>query len=265
MFQRKTSYHTSLFVAVSQPDEHATSREHRGRLRRRVLTLSLSFLSFITFIAPLQAEDQTPNPNTRHWVIPILGTTLNDDWEQVGIVAEVNLDFLKREDHNGLKVRFHTTPGRFSLLAQRSVTDAIVRVAESADLNTDSWTIWFTLPYAGVTLYGESLSAMAALSVMALAKNDPLHEDIVMTGTVTPEGDIGVVGGVPLKIVAAYESHFKRVLIPEEHDVADGDWRTPFLMHVSPVRSLDRAYLALTDKPLFSTTETTRLSASLVP
>ena len=47
---------------------------------------------------------------------------------------------------------------------------------------------------------------MAALSVMALAKNDPLHEDIVMTGTVTPEGNIGVVGGIPLKIVAAYEA-----------------------------------------------------------
>ena len=38
-----------------------------------------------------------------------------------------------------------------------------------------------------------------------------------------------------------------------------------FLMHVSPIRSLDRAYLALTDKPLFSTTGNTQLSASLVP
>ena len=32
--------------------------------------------------------------------------------------------------------------------------------------------------------------------------------------------------------------------------MADGDWQTPFLMHVSPVKSVDVAYFALTDHPL---------------
>ncbi|MGB0910838.1 MAG: S16 family serine protease, partial [Nitrospirales bacterium] len=80
-------------------------------------------------------------------------------------------------------------------------------VSQVANLNTDSWTVRFTLPYAGVTLYGESLSAMAAMSVVALAKGEMIHTDMVMTGTVTSEGAIGTVGGIPLKIVAAYEEH----------------------------------------------------------
>ena len=264
MFQPKTSFQTSLLELAYRWVSSDRQLRVRGQSRLPVLSLCCGILFFFTFhIAyaggPVRYRDG------RLLTIPILGTTLNEQWEQVGIVADVQVEFIKRDDQTGLDIRFQSTPGRFSLLAQHSVTAAIVRVAKAADLNTNSWTILFTLPYAGVTLYGESLSAMAALSVVALAKEDPLHEDIVLTGTVTPEGDIGTVGGVPLKIVAAHEKHFKRILIPEEHDVADGDWHNPFLMHVSPVKSVERAYLALTDRPLFSAPANPRLSASLVP
>ncbi len=94
---------------------------------------------------------------------------------------------------------------------------------KAAALNPDSWTVRFQLPYPGVTLYGESLSAMAALNIVALAKNEPVDEETVLTGTVTPDGHVGTVGGVPLKILAAYEQHYRKVLIPEEPVVADGD------------------------------------------
>lgn len=183
---------------------------------------------------------------------PILGTTMNKQSEQVGIVAEIQLEFLQRRDHEGLDIQFLTTPGRFSPYAQQSVKEALDRVVEAAALNPDSWTVRFILPYPGVTLYGESLSAMAALNVIALAKNEPVDEETVLTGTVTPDGHVGTVGGVPLKIIAAYEQHYRRVLIPEEPDVADGDWETPFLMEVTPVRSIKKAYLALTHRPLRS-------------
>jgi predicted S18 family serine protease len=109
-----------------------------------------------------------------------------------------------------------------------------------------------TVPYQGVTVYGASLSAMVGLTVVALAKGDPIPGDRVITGTVTATGEIGPVGGVPLKVKAAYEGHLSRVLIPDEQDIADSDWRTPFLMQVSPVRSLSEAYKALTGHPLRS-------------
>ena len=196
-------------------------------------------------------------------VIPILGTTMNEQSEQVGIVALIQLEFLQRRDHEGLEIQFLNMPGRFSPYAQQSVKEALDRVVEAAGLNSDSWTVRFILPYPGVTLYGESLSAMAALNVIALAKNDPVDEETILTGTVTPDGHVGTVGGVPLKILAAHEQHYRRVLIPEEPDVADGDWETPFLMEVMPVRSIKKAYLALTHRPLRTHVNNQPLAAKL--
>ncbi len=197
--------------------------------------------------------------------IPILGTTMNEQSEPVGIVAEIQLEFLQRRDHEGLVIQFLTIPGKFSPYAQQSVKEALNRVVEAAGLNPDSWTVRFILPYPGVTLYGESLSAMAALNVIALAKDDPVDEETVLTGTVTPEGHVGTVGGVPLKILAAHKQHYRRVLIPEEPDVADGDWETPFLMEVTPVGSITNAYLALTHRPLRSHLNDQSLAARLTP
>ena len=239
--------------------------EGQGRvLWRDVLVMALVVFSIVGSAHLANAQGPFTSPQGKRSVIPILGTTYNEQWEQVGIVADVELEFVQRQDHDGLHIDFLSTPGRFSSLAQRSVQEAIVLVSQVADLNTDSWTIRFTLPYAGVTLYGESLSAMAAMSVVAMAKGEVIHEDMIMTGTVTTEGTIGTVGGIPLKIVAAHEEHFRRVLIPEELDVADSDWETPFLMHVSPVKSIDRAYLALTDHPLKSLHDDSQLNVSLV-
>ncbi len=197
--------------------------------------------------------------------IPILGTTMDEESEPIGIVAEIQLEFLQRDDHEGLDIQFQTTPGRFSPYAQQSVIQALYRVVEAADLNPDSWSIRFQLPYPGVTLYGESLSAMAALTIVALAKNEPVDEETVLTGTVTADGHVGTVGGVPLKILAAHEQHFRKVLIPAEPDVADGDWQTPFLMEVRHVGSINQAYLALTNRPLLRSIEKSSLTAGLAP
>lgn len=197
--------------------------------------------------------------------IPILGTTMNEEAEPVGIVAEIQLEFLERRDHDGLDIQFQSSPGKFSPYAQQSVIQALNRVVEAAVLNPDSWTIRFQFPYPGVTLYGESLSAMAALTIVSLAKNEPVDEETVLTGTVTADGHVGTVGGVPLKILAAHEQHFRKVLIPEESDVADGDWVTPFLMEVRPVSSISKAYLALTNRPLRTPFQPHSLTAGLTP
>ena len=232
------------------------------------LFLALTFFEILVLSTPVRSEaassPEIPLAHTQR-TIPILGTTMNEHAEPVGIVAEIQLEFLQRGDHDGLDIQFQTTPGKFSPYAQQSVIQALSLVVKAAALNSDSWTIRFTLPYPGVTLYGESLSAMAALNIVALAKNEPVDEETVMTGTVTADGHVGTVGGVPLKILAAYEQHFRKVLIPEEPDVADGDWETPFLMEVRPVGSINKAYLALTNRPLRTTLVNHALTAVLSP
>jgi len=116
---------------------------------------------------------------------------------------------------DGLQIQFYTGPGQFSLFARQAIHHATTRAFE-------------------------------------LAKGEPVLEGRALTGTITDQGAIGAVGGLQLKILAAYDNHFQRVLIPAVYDIREDDWRTPFLMHVSPVTTIEEAYLGLTGHPLLA-------------
>lgn len=217
---------------------------------RKTKLVAFALLALIFLAPPAWAKTTTTEPpKLRSQLIRILGTTINQDSEPVGIVAELLVVLEKRQDHHGIMVTFESSPGRFSSMAQAAVLSAIDRSARAANLNTDSWSVSLTNPLPGVTVYGESLSAMVGLTVVALAKGDFIPPDRVITGTITDDGHIGTVGGIPLKVEAAHQEHLQRVLVPEVPDVADGDFQTPFLMQVSPVSTVSVAYQALTGRP----------------
>ncbi len=195
-----------------------------------------------------------PSPSQiLHLQVPILGTSVNTHHLPIGLVSNIVIDLYERRDQGGLRIQFHTEPGQFSLLARQAIHDAITRALHAANLPVDSWTVQLKFPYVGLTVYGESLSAMVALSVVAMVKGDGLLEGRILTGTITDQGQIGAVGGLQLKILAAYQQHFQRVFVPSAYDERDGDWQTPFLMHVSPVSTVQEAYQGLTGRQLIST------------
>jgi hypothetical protein len=186
----------------------------------------------------------------REQLIPILGTT--QDRKPQGSVAYVSVAFEERADNGGLLVRFHDKPGKFSRMAKTSTEQAIARTAQSLGLSADSWTVTLRLPHEGVTLYGDSLSAMVGLTVAALAQGKTVPSGYVLTGTVTAEGDIGAVGSIPLKLQAAHAAKLRRVLVPtraHEETRAEGGGQSRFTQ-VSPVRSVPEAFEALTDSPI---------------
>ena len=192
-----------------------------------------------------------PSPSQiLHLQVPILGTSVNTHHLPIGLVSNIVIDLYERRDQAGLRIQFHTEPGQFSLLARKATHDAITRALHAANLPVDSWTIQLKFPYVGLTMYGESLSAMVALSVVAMIKGERLLDGRILTGTITDQGQIGAVGGLQLKILAAYRQHFRRVFVPSVYDERDGDWQTPFLMHVSPVRTVQEAYHGLTGHQL---------------
>lgn len=180
-------------------------------------------------------------------LIPILGVTMDGHHE--GAVVYVELGFQKRSDEAGLLVQFVEGQGQFSPHARVAVTQGINRAAKALGLPTDSWSISLKIPHDDLTIHGGSLSAMVGVSVAALANGEDVGADRVMTGTIMPDGAIGAVGSVPNKVEAASRAHIRRVLVPDEQDPADPDWRTPFLMQVSPVGSVEKAYEALTGHP----------------
>ena len=211
---------------------------YRHALRRLCFIIVL-----LTVTAP--ALEAAASDDRREQLIPILGVTM--DQKRAGTVAYLILSFEERRDQAGLAVHFMTKPGRFSPMAQTSVEQAIRRAAQSLHLSTDSWSVVLSVPYEGLTVYGSSLSAMVGLSVVALSQGKLIPPDRVVTGTITPEGQIGQVGSVSLKVSATSGTPVHRVIVPDIQDPTDRDWETPFLMHVYPVGSVAKAYAALTE------------------
>ncbi|MDT7044021.1 S16 family serine protease [Candidatus Nitronereus thalassa] len=216
-----------------------------------MLGIGFAMAFSLALIAPSSASPLPGPTQIRHQSVPILGVTLNKAQQPVGIVMYVMIHFQKRPDHDGLKVQFRKVPGRFGPLARKGVATAIDRAARAARLQDDSWTVVLEFPYSGLTMFGDSLSAMVALSVVALAKGETVQYGRTLTGTITENGKIGTVTGIPYKVYAAYSEQLERVLIPDEPHPLDGEWRIPFLMHVSFVGTLEQAYQGLTDHPLF--------------
>ena len=224
----------------------ALCRPSSRQSRRRLILTGIGWLALLGTLTASPAW-ALPDGTDQQRIIPILGLTQERGAAPTGTVAHVLMAFGARKDHDGLALRFRSGPGRFSHLAQTAIEQAIRRSTHALGLSPDSWTIVLSVPYPGMTVYGESLSAMVALSAVAMSKGDAVLPDHVMTGVVTPDGHIGPVGGVSLKVVAAMQAHMRRILIPEEPDIADQDWTTPFLIEVSPVRSVRQAYQALTE------------------
>ncbi len=234
-----------LHVKLSgSPGPHSDRAFRPGPLL--ILAASIAFLTSLSWSAA-DAQPSGDQPGLRQQVIPILATTFDRDRNPVGVVTELQVGLSRRDDQNGIDLQFQAKPGRFSPTTQVAVLTAILRAARVAKLNPDSWTILLVVPHRGVTVHGKSLSAMVGLTVVALAKGHSIKPSHVVTGTIERDGRIGAVSGIALKLQAAHAWRLGRVLIPDEYVVTEGDWSTPFLLHVSPVGSVTRAYRALTD------------------
>jgi predicted S18 family serine protease len=197
----------------------------------------------------------------RAQIIRFLGVSVARDVRDMrqGAVGELVVGWEERSDQHGIIVSFLEGPGAFSPDTELAILGAIDRAARAAGLKTDSWNVSLAVHEPAGMIFGDSLTAMVGLTVVALAKGDFIPLDRTMTGTITADGGIGPVSSVPLKIEAAYRNHLRRVVVPDTLDATDSDWFTPFLMQISPIHSAAVAYQALTDHSLVSA-ETDRFS-----
>ena len=212
-------------------------------------TLILLAVGWCALSLPARAETQGAQ------IIRFLGVTIAApfDAHQVreGAVGEMLVAWEERADHYGMVVSFLKGRGSFSSDTEVAILSAIDRAAHAAKLRTDSWTVSFAVNEPEGTIYGDSLTGIVGLAVVALAKGDFIPLDRTMTGTITEEGTIGPITALPLKIRAAFLKNMRRIVVPDTMDVADSDWLTPFLTHISPIHSAAIAYQALTGHPFF--------------
>ncbi len=114
-----------------------------------------------------------------------------------------------------------------------------------------------TVEFSG-NIDGPSAGGVMCLSILSAMNGLEMPDDFAMTGTIMPDGTIGVVGGVALKMRAAIKRGCKRICIPmfcrfEKQD--DGTLVDLFRIgeedHVTvkPVRNIGEAYAFLHGLP----------------
>ncbi|HJT21311.1 MAG TPA: S16 family serine protease [Nitrospira sp.] len=183
----------------------------------------------------------------REEIIPVLAVTTTQD--NPGVMLHLVVSVETRSDEAGLQIVFQEHPGRFSSMAQQSIERAIYHVAQTLALDPDSWTVTLAVPYRGILVDGDSLSAIVGLTVAALVQGDPVESDIVMTGTITAQGRIGTVSGITSKVSVATEARMRAVLVPNESVVdRQRDLVVNSVTQVIPVDSVQEAYKALTGR-----------------
>jgi predicted S18 family serine protease len=98
---------------------------------------------------------------------------------------------------------------------------------------------------------GPSAGGLFTASTLALILGDSLQSEVTMTGTINPDGSIGPVGGIPLKVQAAHEQGKRRVVIPAGQLTPQlRDLETELGIEVQEAADVYQAYEFLTDKPL---------------
>jgi hypothetical protein len=67
---------------------------------------------------------------------------------------------------------------------------------------------------------GPSAGALLTVGILAGVHQLPVDPTVTMTGTISPDGSIGIVGGVPSKVKAAAEAGYKTVILPPSNEYA---------------------------------------------
>lgn len=98
---------------------------------------------------------------------------------------------------------------------QRSANTAVA-VAKLHAKKGDNTDYIFDFQTGSATLIGgESAGAALTIATIAALENLTLRSDVLITGTIEPDGTIGEIGGVVEKAKTAAEAHYKYFLIPK--------------------------------------------------
>lgn len=181
-------------------------------------------------------------------IIPVLGVSTGP--ERRGMITYASIIVDSAQTSATLEVEFGDGPGQFSDDAKAAVMTAIQRAAIQLGVTLSRFRVVVRALDPNTIIYGHSLSAIMALATVALVHGYIPTSNCAVTGTIEADGRIGPVGSIREKIAAAADAHYSRVLVPDQATTYEPEWRTPFLMQISPVRTVAEAYTEFI-KPLF--------------
>jgi ATP-dependent Lon protease len=148
-----------------------------------------------------------------------------------------------------------TITGQLGEVMQESAQAALSWVrahAEQLGLPED----WFSkhdvhlhVPAGAVPKDGPSAGITMATAIASLVRNEPVSEDVGMTGEITLTGQVLPIGGIREKTLAAQRAGLKRVILPRENepDLAELPDETRKALEFVLVDSVDDVFAAAFD------------------
>jgi predicted S18 family serine protease len=210
------------------------------------LILLLSAIILCTLVSPLWSAD-----SRRIVTVPALGVLAGG---QTGVVQYIVLQIDKDSRQEGPTVQFNEISlGGGSIVSEdwkEGVKHAVVAATKTVGENGRGWLI--TIKNRSYNAWTEGMSASSAVAVGLVAawRGDDIRSDVVLTGTIMPDGQIEPVGSLLTKIEAAARAQFKTILVPRgQLDKADWDLSQLALrwnITVIEVATLEEAYLLMT-------------------
>lgn len=131
--------------------------------------------------------------------------------------------------------------------ARRAVRAVLHAIGDSGH----DWMITIKNRSATSLTDGMSASAAVAVAIMAAYRGGAIRSDVALSGQITLDGRIDVVGGLPVKIEAAANAHYRAIIVPRDQ-VLTPDWMSSTdvasrrRIQLIQVGTLDEAYQAMT-------------------
>ncbi|CAM8622104.1 Peptidase S16, Lon proteolytic domain containing protein [Acidimicrobiia bacterium] len=134
--------------------------------------------------------------------------------------------------------------------ASAAAVATLLSAADPADLD-----IRYTITGS---IDGPSGGAMLTVGTLAAIRNEQLAPGVTMTGTISPDGSVGQVSGIPSKLRGAADAGYKTVLLPIRNLQATGDspitdmveFGKTLGLDVRGVRDVGEAYAVFVGRPI---------------
>ncbi|MCW1301045.1 MAG: S16 family serine protease [Candidatus Nanoarchaeia archaeon] len=140
----------------------------------------------------------------------IVGVKETENGTLVGVVGDLYVEVT-----NGTGKVFVETIPLTKIDTQASARLAKEVSCEILAVNCSNFNFYYTIRTESIIIGGPSAGAAMTIATLAALSETPLRGDIIITGTINPDGSIGPVGGVFEKAKAAFEYGAKKFLIPK--------------------------------------------------
>ena len=199
-------------------EKHTKNDQFSLRLKRAVSIFGILFLCVIFFLLSLQLFVFEHSTNDTMSLI-------NNNFEnEIQLLAVNSLENGTIVSGSTVPLKLHITQGSGEVFVnlnsytqvdtQISITNSNKVVCEILELPCDRYNFFYSFDDSTLVLKGPSASTSIAVLTYATIKNMPLEENFVLTGSLSSNGIIGMVGGVKEKVKVAQDLGVEKVFIP---------------------------------------------------